>query len=60
VDENRDDGDRVGHQINQLDPLELQQPAQEVSCGDAESALDVRDEDDSMAGALGRERLSHR
>jgi hypothetical protein len=46
--------------MNQLDPLELQQPAQEVSCGDAESALDVRDEDDSMAGALGRERLSHR
>jgi hypothetical protein len=44
--------------MHQLDPEELQQPAQEVARGDAESALDVRDEDDGLAGALGREHLS--
>jgi hypothetical protein len=44
--------------MHQLDLVELQQPAQEVTCGDAESALDVRDEDDRVVGALGRERLS--
>jgi hypothetical protein len=51
VDEGRDDRDRVGHQMRQLDPVELQQPAQEVARGDGESALDVRDEDDRLAGA---------
>jgi hypothetical protein len=44
--------------MHQLDPVELQQPTQEVSCGDAESTLDVHDEDDRLADALGRERLS--
>jgi hypothetical protein len=29
--------------MHQLDLVELQQPAQEVTCGDNESALDVRD-----------------
>jgi hypothetical protein len=46
--------------MHQLNPVELQQPAQEVACGYAESALDVRDEDDRLAGALGQECLSRR
>jgi hypothetical protein len=46
--------------MHQLDPVELQQPTQEVACRDAESALDVRDEDNCLVGALGRECLSLR
>jgi hypothetical protein len=44
--------------MHQLDAVELQQLAQEVACGDAEPALDVRDEDDCLTGSLGRECLS--
>jgi hypothetical protein len=46
--------------MHQVDPVELQQPAQEVARGDAESALDAHDEDDRLIGALGRKRLSCR
>jgi hypothetical protein len=60
VDEGRDDCDRVGHQTHQLDAVELQQPAQEVTPGDTEPVLDVREEYDGLAGALVLERLSRR
>jgi hypothetical protein len=46
--------------MHQLDAVEVQQSVQEVAHGDAESALDVHEEDDGLAGAPGRERLSRR
>jgi hypothetical protein len=44
--------------MHQLSLVELQQPAQEVARRNAESVLNVSDEDDGLAGALGRECLS--
>jgi hypothetical protein len=60
VDEGGEDRDRVGRQVYQLDAVEVQKPTQKIACEDAESALDVREEDDGLAGSLRQECLSRR
>jgi hypothetical protein len=60
VDEGGDDSDRVGSQVHQLDAVEVKKPAQEVARRDAESEIDVREEDDGLAGPLRLELLSRR
>jgi hypothetical protein len=60
VDEGGDDRDRVGRQVHQLGAVEVKQPVQEVARRDAEPTLDVREEDDGLAGPLYRELLSRR
>jgi hypothetical protein len=56
VDESRNDGDRVWHQMYQLDVVEEEEAAEEVARRDAESVLDVCEDDDGLAGPLGTPR----
>jgi hypothetical protein len=44
----------------QLDAVEVEEATQEVARRDAESALDMREEDDGLAGPLRRELLTRR
>jgi hypothetical protein len=54
VDESRNDGDRVWHQMYQLDGVEEEEAAKEVARRDAEYALDVCEEDDGLIGPIRR------
>jgi hypothetical protein len=46
--------------VHQLDAVEVEEAMQEVSHRDAETSLDVREEDDGLAGPLYRELLARR
>jgi hypothetical protein len=58
VDEGGDDGDRVWNQMYQLNVVEEEEAAEEITHPDRESVLDVREEDDGLAGPLCRELLA--
>jgi hypothetical protein len=45
-------------QVHQLDVVEVEESAQEVTSRDAEPTLDVREEDDGLAGPLRQELLA--
>jgi hypothetical protein len=60
VDEGGDDGNRVWRQVHQLNAVEVEEAAQEVTRRDAEPALDMREEDDGLASPLRRELLARR
>jgi hypothetical protein len=60
VNEGGDNGDRVRRQVHQLDAVEVEEAAQEVSQRDAETSLDVREEDDGLSSPLCRELLARR
>jgi hypothetical protein len=46
--------------VHQLEAVEVEESMQEVARQDAEPALDVREEDDSLTGPLRRELLACR
>jgi hypothetical protein len=60
VDECGNDGNGVRNEVYQLNTVEEEEAVEEVTRRDPESALDVREEDDGLAGPLGRELLTFR
>jgi hypothetical protein len=60
MDEGGDDDDRVWRQVHQLDAVEVEEATQEVTHWDAETALVVREKDNSLAGPLHQELLACR
>jgi hypothetical protein len=53
-------GDGIGDKMHHLDPVEVEEAAEEVARRDPEPALDMREEDDGLAGPLSGELLTHR
>jgi hypothetical protein len=60
VGEGGDDGDRVRNEMYQLDVIEEEKAVEEVTRRDPEPKLDMREEDDGLAGPLCLELLTRR